>query len=1404
MQLYCEECKIAVSFEDDGNGQLTCPECGHEVDRASMPPGSVIQGFKIDYEIGRGTSGAVYKAKQLNLDRDIALKVLHHEVSSDDEFVERFFREARAAASLSSPYIVQAIDAGAAEGGIYYFAMELIEGENLEEEISRSGRLSDERGLEIALIVAHAMEYAWERKKLTHGDIKPENILVNQHGEAKLADLGLAKIGNDGSDELMATPMYAPPEVISGEMDKVGMVSDIYSFGATVYHMFAGHPPFQEDDSEKVMDMHLYEQHIPLTQLGDFFSQELSDLVDKMLEKDCANRPATWTEIVKALEKLHPAPRRSLVSMAKPKTPPPPPKKQGSAMSTPAPEVVAGSASNSKRNVLIALAVALFAGIITVVAFFMLSGKDDSTAQNANGAIDAVKSQNPVAERWVKLKKELEGLDDDKIIIAIKAFTKRYKPSGAVKREIARTMLAVKERLDEQQAKLLAEKRQQQAVRDEYLASVKALLVSIAEVQPGSNHEAFQLRDLKTEVTKAVKRNVDDKFVAGSLDKKILQDLQAGVGRLDGRMKIMAARKILINKKSEILHRELNRRLALQQKMNVIGKVAGATAAYYELLNRVVLGLKNGNDVTPLLVAGRKLKLDRTQRTSLNIITKMLKDNGDIRKFFANNEGSFVGLTIPGLRGREASYKINKIKVSHLTLLRPMGGALMGYNKKWSSIGDISKFALAVKGIENSKVPVSSKDDIYLIFGWLLRNKLFEQIDELLTKSKTLSKNNRVAVVRVVNDIKRAVLERAAWSVLQKMLVLEKQQNPEIIKLIFDMTIQYAGTECYKKNRQVIEMLKQRYAGYARNRNLIKMFKYYIKIRKRNLPLAINLTATMSARFAMPKENQKRVEKVKRSLFVNIAKNKTIEAGVPFLKWNLEQLGAAIKKVNSNRRGGRGAVSQAQLSAEVDTGLWYSANIANQANDNKLFNGDNRRRYNSEESFATMFGLGVIAYRFGEFEKADEILQQMIESVGLTEALNVVEESTEESADKKAEESADKKSEEKIAPKDAKKVPPANIPPGAPPVPPVDPGAAEIPPPSELFPDEHLPPEARAPQRRGVAPARAREVKVDVTDSVKIERRMVMEYAMLIKHYSIAASLGKGHFVSLKKATVLDVNIAMLHLLAIIQSSKINPVELFELQLTKYDKLFGEKFADDIALCKHVGEILKGKRFNSAIIKKLQLCKASDAGSRMLSAAIACSVFYGNKPYPLVKFADGIKKNVSDAFGSGALWRSLLLLRLADPANSLLDMNRAIVLYKQDRRVVAVYGYPELMMFDAGVEILNDTLPLKMILARMSKSLNASPVSGLQEKIALKMMTKFNMPQLEKYLRELKPEQQPNFSLLFLGLMRLINENPADAVEFIRRNKSILFKFELSWEEKLMIDNMMLWAIAWRQENVKP
>ncbi len=314
LRLFCTKCNQFVSAtecaepRDDAAG--TCPGCGALLPaHRYIAPGTEINGFRVEHEIGRGGMGIVYLARQLDLDRDVALKILSDEMASDSTLVRSFFREARAAAALNHPNIVLAYDAGTDKKRcLHYFVMELIEGENLEIYTAKHGALPTALALKCATQIADALAYAWNTKRLAHRDIKPENIILTQNNDFKLADLGLARAYDgktqDNSDDGMATPAYASPEVIRRELDKIGFRSDLYSFGATLYQLFTGTPPFTGSDPMEVCGKQLNEQPKPLIGVNPELPSELSILVDKLMEKAPEKRPESWDFVLERLNRI--------------------------------------------------------------------------------------------------------------------------------------------------------------------------------------------------------------------------------------------------------------------------------------------------------------------------------------------------------------------------------------------------------------------------------------------------------------------------------------------------------------------------------------------------------------------------------------------------------------------------------------------------------------------------------------------------------------------------------------------------------------------------------------------------------------------------------------------------------------------------------------------------------------------------------------------------------------------------------------------------------------------------------------------------------------------------------------------------------------------------------------------
>ena len=273
----------------------------------TLEAGEVFAGFRIVSELGQGNNGVVYLACQEMLDREVALKILRPELSGNAEYVEMLMREARAAARLNHPNIVQAIDAGS-ERGMPYLAMEYVRGRPLEEIRTASPEeLSLEFLVAVTAQLADALDYAWENFSMIHGDVKPENLLIcDGSRRLKLADLGLAHISgriDTDTDSFMATPMYVSPEMVAGQ-GPVGFRSDIYSCGVMLYELIAGRPPFR-GDTDRLLRCHLEVEPPPLAEVNPDAPRELVRFVHRMLAKSPDDRPASWREVKAFMEEQY-------------------------------------------------------------------------------------------------------------------------------------------------------------------------------------------------------------------------------------------------------------------------------------------------------------------------------------------------------------------------------------------------------------------------------------------------------------------------------------------------------------------------------------------------------------------------------------------------------------------------------------------------------------------------------------------------------------------------------------------------------------------------------------------------------------------------------------------------------------------------------------------------------------------------------------------------------------------------------------------------------------------------------------------------------------------------------------------------------------------------------------------
>lgn len=280
-------------------------------DRAVLPSdltGTLVGDYQILRRLGRGGMADVYVAQQKSLARQVAIKVLRPDLARDANYVERFRREARAAAKLTHPNIVQVYEVGQWSGR-HYIVQEFVDGKNLRQHLDRSGPLSVDEAVMVLLGVSEALQAAAE-SGITHRDIKPENIMLSSRGAVKVADFGLARVsGTEGSSDLtqvgltMGTPRYMSPEQVQGK--PVDVRSDLYSLGVSMYHLLSGRPPFEADDPLAMAVKHLHETPPPLAvarPTGDL-PDWLPPVIDRLLAKSPADRFASPAELAQVIRR---------------------------------------------------------------------------------------------------------------------------------------------------------------------------------------------------------------------------------------------------------------------------------------------------------------------------------------------------------------------------------------------------------------------------------------------------------------------------------------------------------------------------------------------------------------------------------------------------------------------------------------------------------------------------------------------------------------------------------------------------------------------------------------------------------------------------------------------------------------------------------------------------------------------------------------------------------------------------------------------------------------------------------------------------------------------------------------------------------------------------------------------
>jgi nicotinamidase/pyrazinamidase len=261
--------------------------------------------------LGRGGMGSVYKGRHRDLDLDVAVKFLHSQLLDRPEASGRFLREARLAARINDPGIVRVFDCGSTDGH-FYIVMEFVDGQSLAEHIAERGSLPVARALKIVEAIARSLDRAGREVGLVHRDIKPANILLTRSGQPKLADLGLAKslaaemmsTAQTEAGTAIGTPSYMPPEQFA-DASRTDHRGDIFSLGATLYHLLSGRPPFHASSFFEILKQIEESDPVPLPT---HIPVGVEELVAQMMAKRPEQRFQTYSELIEALQRAQGSP----------------------------------------------------------------------------------------------------------------------------------------------------------------------------------------------------------------------------------------------------------------------------------------------------------------------------------------------------------------------------------------------------------------------------------------------------------------------------------------------------------------------------------------------------------------------------------------------------------------------------------------------------------------------------------------------------------------------------------------------------------------------------------------------------------------------------------------------------------------------------------------------------------------------------------------------------------------------------------------------------------------------------------------------------------------------------------------------------------------------------------------
>ncbi|OGV41654.1 MAG: hypothetical protein A2X48_13640 [Lentisphaerae bacterium GWF2_49_21] len=306
----CKDCGVRIEADEDfSGGSVICPKCSSELEvpLKGLIKGLDIGGYILEERIGAGGMGEVWLARQISLERHVALKILSPKLCKDGDFINRFTKEAKNSAKLVHPNIVTAYDGGF-DKGFHYLAVQYIQGIELGIRLKLEGVLSEKEALHVVRGIAEGLCYAWNKYRILHRDIKPANMIVDKGGIPKLMDLGISKsltedISLTLTGFIVGTPSYMSPEQAKGEKG-IDCRADIYSLGVTLYQLVTGRLPYEGENTMAILSSQISDPFPPPRKKNPEISEQCSVLLEIMMAKSPDKRQKDWEEVIRDIDLL--------------------------------------------------------------------------------------------------------------------------------------------------------------------------------------------------------------------------------------------------------------------------------------------------------------------------------------------------------------------------------------------------------------------------------------------------------------------------------------------------------------------------------------------------------------------------------------------------------------------------------------------------------------------------------------------------------------------------------------------------------------------------------------------------------------------------------------------------------------------------------------------------------------------------------------------------------------------------------------------------------------------------------------------------------------------------------------------------------------------------------------------